>query len=58
MEPADPRDAHRPLPAGADLEALFAETERRVVARDLPVRFRNHHWQIPESDAAGIAPGD
>ncbi len=58
VEPADPRDAHRPLPAGADLEALFAETERRVVARDFTIRFRNRHWQIPEREAAGIAPGD
>ncbi len=58
VEPADPRDAHRPLPAGADLEALFAETERRVVARDFTIRFRNRRWQIPESEAVGIAPGD
>ncbi|WP_420442394.1 hypothetical protein [Candidatus Palauibacter sp.] len=58
VEPADPRDAHRPLPAGVDLEALFAETERRVVARDFTIRFRNRRWQIPESEAAGIAPGD
>ena len=58
VEPADPRDAHRPLPDGVDLEALFAETERRVVARDFTIRFRNRHLQIPESEADGIAPGD
>ncbi len=58
VEPADPRDAHRPLPAGVDLEALFAETETRVVARDFTIRFRNRRWQIPESEAVGIAPGD
>ena len=58
VEPADPRDAHRPLPPGADLEALFAETETRVVARDFTIRFRNRRWQIPEGEAAGIAPGD
>ena len=58
VEPADPRDAHRPLPSDADLEALFAETETRVVARDFTIRFRNRRWQIPESEAAGIAPGD
>ena len=58
VEPADPRDAHRPLPAGVDLEALFAETETRVVARDFTIRFRNRRWQIPETEAAGIAPGD
>ena len=30
--PRDPVDAHRPLPSGIDLEALFAETETRKVA--------------------------
>ena len=56
VEPADPRDAHRPLPAGADLEALFAETQRRVVARDFTIRFAKRRWQIPEREAGGIAP--
>ncbi|WP_420632683.1 ISNCY family transposase [Candidatus Palauibacter sp.] len=56
VEPADPRDAHRPLPAGADLEALFAETETRVAARDFTIRFRKRRWQIPEREAGGIAP--
>ncbi|WP_420462637.1 hypothetical protein [Candidatus Palauibacter sp.] len=56
VEPADPRDAHRPLPAGADLEALFAETKTRVVARDFTIRFANRRWQIPEREAGGIAP--
>ena len=56
VEPADPRDAHRPLPADADLEALFAETERRVVARDFTIRFAKRRWQIPEREAGGIAP--
>ena len=58
VEPADPRDAHRPLPPGADLDALFAETETRVMARDFTIRFRNRRWQIPEREAEGIAPGD
>ncbi len=29
VEPRDAADAHRPLPPGIDLEALFAETETR-----------------------------
>ena len=53
VEPADPRDAHRPLPAGVDLEALFAETETRVVGRDFTIRFANRRWQIPEREAGG-----
>ncbi len=55
----DPRDAHRPLPPGIDLEALFAETETRVVGRDCTVRWKNGFWQIPEAQAraAGVRPG-
>ena len=56
VEPADPRDAHRPLPAGVDLEALFADTETRVVGRDFTIRFANRRWQIPEREAGGIVP--
>lgn len=57
VEPRDPEDAHRPLASGADLEALFAETETRKVARDFTIRFGNRFWQIPEGEAAGIVPG-
>ena len=57
VEPQDPRDAHRPLPPGIGLEALFAETETRKVARDFTVRFKNRYWQIPEGEARDIAPG-
>ena len=56
---AEPGDAHRPLPPDVDLEALFAETERRVVGRDYTVRWKNGYWQIPEAEAqaAGVRPG-
>ena len=53
----DPVDAHRPLPSGIDLEALFAETETRKVARDFTIRFRNRYWQIPEREATDFDPG-
>lgn len=43
-------DAHRPLPPGVDLEALFAETETREVQRDLTIHFRNLYWQIGERE--------
>ncbi len=56
-EPREPVDAHRPLPEEADLDALFAEKSERVVARDFTVRYKNRHWQIPEAEAEGIAPG-
>ena len=57
VQPRDVRDAHRPLPPGVDLEALFAETETRKVARDFTIRFKNRYWQIPEREAAGLRPG-
>ena len=58
VEPQDTLDAHRPLPPGIDLEALFAETETRKVARDFTIRFKNRYWQIPEREARGVRPGD
>ncbi len=54
VAPKDPRDAHRPLPSEADLDALFAETETRTVANDFTVRFENRCWQVPEREAAGV----
>ena len=59
VPPADPRDAHRPLPPGTDLEALFAETETRIVGRDWTVRWKNGFWQVPEAEAraCGVRPG-
>ena len=40
VAPADPLDAHRPLPLDTDLEALFAETNLRTVTHDFTVRFQ------------------
>ena len=57
VEPRDALDAHRPLPPGTDLEALFAETETRKVARDFTIRFKNRYWQISQGEARGIRPG-
>ena len=44
---------------GTDLEALFAETETRIVGRDWTVRWKNGFWQVPEAEAraAGVRPG-
>jgi hypothetical protein len=54
--PADPTDAHRPLPKGVDLQRLFAETEERVISNDLTIRFANKKLQIREEEADGIRP--
>ena len=57
VEPRDALDPHRPVPSGIGLEALFAETETRKVARDFTIRFKNRYWQIAEGEARDIAPG-
>lgn len=57
VEPADPTDAHRPLPEGIDLQRLFAETEERVISHDFTIRYRNRKLQIPAEEATGIRPG-
>jgi hypothetical protein len=57
VEPAESRDAHRRLPKKANLEALFAETSTRTVARDFTLRFNNRQFQISKKQARGIRPG-
>jgi hypothetical protein len=58
VEPADPKDRHRPLPKAARLHALFAETWTRVVANDFTFRFKNRRYQIPKAQARGLQPND
>ena len=59
VAPVDPLDAHRPVPPDIDLEALFAETDTWVVARDFTVCFENRFWQVTarDAEAAGVTPG-
>ena len=56
VEPLEPTDAHRPLPEGADLLRLFAETEQRVIRNDFTFRFRNRHYQIAAGEAQPTMP--
>jgi hypothetical protein len=58
VEPAVAVDAHRPLPQGADLLRLFADTDTRVIANDFTLRYRNQWFQIEKADAeaASIVP--
>jgi hypothetical protein len=51
-------DAHRPLPAGVDLLALFAELDTRVVAHDFTLKFEGQRLQICAQDASDLKPGD
>jgi hypothetical protein len=57
VEPAEPQDAHRPLPPKANLDALFAETWTRIVREDFTIRYLNRRLQIPKSQARDIRPG-
>lgn len=54
--PAEPEDAHRPLPSDIDLNILFAETETRVLRADFTFRFCSQVWQIERADAAELRP--
>src|SRR5690606_15454695 len=42
----EPQDAHRPLPAGVDLNSLLAETETRVLREDFTFQYHSTVWQI------------
>lgn len=56
QEPADPMDAHRPLPEGVDLLRLFAETEERVIRADFTFRYKSQHYQIEKEEADAAMP--
>ena len=42
----EPQDAHRPLPAGVKLEAIFVIEQTRQVQRDWTVHYQNRMLQI------------
>lgn len=56
VEPAEATEAHRPLPADVDLNALFAENETRVLREDFTFRYRREFWQIEEAEAQDLRP--
>jgi hypothetical protein len=58
VEAADPSDLHRPLPDDVNLKQLFSRTEKRSVANDFTIRYRNVRYQISEEEAEGIRPKD
>lgn len=55
VEPAEPADAHRPLP-DVQLLATFADTDTRVIRPDFTFRFQNQHYQIDKPEAHGAMP--
>lgn len=58
VEAADPSDLHRPLPEEVNLKQLFSRTEKRSVANDFTIRYKNVRYQIAEKEADGIRPKD
>jgi hypothetical protein len=48
---AEERNAHRPLPAEVNLNALFAETVSRSLREDFTFRNKGTFWQINQADA-------
>jgi len=45
-EPADPVDAHRPVPKSMNLADIFCYEHERTVQNDWTIRFKNKHYQI------------
>jgi transposase len=58
VEAADHSDLHRPLPEDVNLKQLFSRTEKRSVANDFTIRYKNVRYQIAEEEADGIRPKD
>ncbi len=54
---ADPSDAHRPLPAGVDLDRVLSARELRTVQFDWTMRWRNRFLQLPAESAPFVQPG-
>lgn len=55
--PKDPTDGHRARPPAAQLALALSWQERRSVAKDWTVRWRNRHLQIDARHAALGLPG-
>jgi DNA-binding Lrp family transcriptional regulator len=53
-EPASSHDAHRPLLASHNLEAILSHQEMRCVSNDYTLRFAGQRWQIERDQ---VCPG-
>ena len=45
-EPKDPKDYHRPVPKGLNLDEVFSFEETRVVMNDWTIRYQNRMLQV------------
>ena len=55
--PKDPKDYHRPVPKGLDLNEVFSFEETRVVTNDWTVRYENRMFQILKDNQPLPRPG-
>jgi hypothetical protein len=51
VAPAEESDAHRPVPAEVNLNALLAETVARSLREDFTFRYKGAFWQISKEEA-------
>ncbi len=57
-EPKDPKDYHRRVPKGLDLNEVFSFEETRVVMNDWTIRYQNRMLQVLKKSRPLPRPGD
>ena len=58
VEPANPTDAHRPLLATHDLDAILSVQTTRTIERDFTLRCQNRFFQLGPEQPVCLRPGD
>ena len=58
IEPANPTDAHRPLLATHDLEAILSIQTTRTLERDFTLRLQNRFFQLGPEQPVRLRPGE
>lgn len=48
--PADPKDAHRPLPRNLDLAAVFCRDQERTLLNNFTLRHQNRWYQVTKDN--------
>jgi transposase len=58
VPPADPEDAHRPVPKDLDLDQVFCFEENRTLQNDFTVRHENRWYQVTKRNRPLPRPQD
>jgi hypothetical protein len=58
VEPANETNVHRPLLAGMNLDKILSIRDKRVVAQDYTVRWKNEYLQISKEHPMRVRPKD